>query len=160
MEVREVSRYSRVVVHVFVLPVTSFVLLYTVHTCLLLRNLVAVHSQDSICTCKPHAVLAVHCNYMYMYMHMYIHCTCTFGCHESYTHVHVHCIFSCKILSNVFLCRKRIVLHWRARPVGNGWTQRLKSWIRRFVRPGIRSWVRKRHCVQLSIGLMRTWRPN
>ena len=41
--------------------VISFVLLHTVHTCLLLRNfqqklIVAVHSQDSIRTCKPHAV--------------------------------------------------------------------------------------------------------
>ena len=38
--------------------VPSFVLLHTVHTCLLLRNSQAVHSQYSICTCKPLTVLA------------------------------------------------------------------------------------------------------
>ena len=45
-------------------------LLLAVHTCLLLRNFrVAVQSQDRIHTCKPHTVLAVHCNY---YVHIYI----------------------------------------------------------------------------------------
>ena len=36
------------------------------------NKIVAVHSQDSIRTCKPHAVLAVHCNY-YVYVRV---CLC------------------------------------------------------------------------------------
>ena len=48
-------------------------LLHTViHTYLLLQ-LVAVHSQDSIHTCKPHAVLAVHCNYCIELIHVHVH---------------------------------------------------------------------------------------
>ena len=39
--------------------------------CLRINKIVAVHSQDNIRTCKPHAVLAVHCNY-YAYIYMYI----------------------------------------------------------------------------------------
>ena len=34
------------------------------------NKIFAVHNQDGICTCKPHAVLAVHCNY-YIHVHVY-----------------------------------------------------------------------------------------
>ena len=46
--------------------VTSFVLLhiYSLYMSFAFNKIVAVHRQDSIRTCKLHAVLAVHCNYI------------------------------------------------------------------------------------------------
>ena len=40
------------------------------------QEIVAVHSQDSIRTCKPHAVLAVHCN---CYIHVYVYTSPSFS---------------------------------------------------------------------------------
>ena len=50
-----------------------------------------MHSQDNIRTCKPHAVLAVHCNY-YIYVHKY---TDTLHVH-AYMYIYVHgCMHVC-----------------------------------------------------------------
>ena len=53
-------------------------------------------SAHSLCTCKPHVVLAVHCNY-YMYMYMYI-----FWKFLSNIHVHVCIQFYCTQIIHVF----------------------------------------------------------
>ena len=69
-KVKEVTKQLMCIYEAFMLYlVTSFVVLHTTHTCLLVTStyLVAVPRQDSIRTCKHHAVLSRHCNYYVQY---------------------------------------------------------------------------------------------
>ena len=62
-----VPTYMKCAIYEVCYIVTSFALLLTVFCIGSSNKIVAVHSQDSIRTCKPHAVLEVHCNYIHVY---------------------------------------------------------------------------------------------
>ena len=76
---------------------------------------VAVHSQDSIRTCKPHAVLAVHCNYYARVTVFHTEggtlgftCTCTYKnnnkCKYTCTHMYTHVPFPTVVRGSPVKC--------------------------------------------------------
>ena len=70
--------------------VTSFALLYTVHTYLLLRNF-----QQNSCSAQPgqHLPLALHCNY-YVHVHMKAIFTCMYVYISTVTYV-LYILYTC-----------------------------------------------------------------